>query len=423
MTRRGANSRNFWRDERGSTFIFFGVAMTTIIGFAAFAVDVGYLYALNNKLQVTADAAALAGASGLPDASAAQTAALDYAAKNMPPGKHGTVLSASDVVSGNWDPATRTFNPAGTPVNAIQVTARRTQANGNGAGLFFARFLGFSEVDMVATAVAAIPAAPCVVVLDPAANEALEVETNVTLNCGVQVNSTDPGAIEVSGTSCLSATSIAVTGGYTGSCISPAPVTGAPAIPDPLAALPPPAYSGCDYTTTVNISSSTTLTPGVYCGGIKITGGNVTFQPGMYVLSGTGLHVSGDASLTGSEVTFYLAPGTVGDIGKSVDIKGTAQATLSAPTAGPYEGVLFYQDRAAPTTLKNYIKGGSDMVVTGTLYFPTTEVEFSGNSNTTAGIWTSVIARLLRIQGSTYFGPGNYPGTYPPNVAFSGLVN
>ncbi|MFQ5773024.1 MAG: TadG family pilus assembly protein [Kiloniellaceae bacterium] len=423
MTRRGTNSRNFWRDERGSTLILFGVAFAGIMGFAALVIDVGYLYALDNKLQVTADSAALAGARRLPDASAAQTAALDYAAKNMPAAAHGTVLSASDVVSGNWDPATRTFNPAGTPVNAIQVTARRTQANGNGAGLFFARFLGFSEVDMVATAVAAIPAAPCVVVLDPAANEALEVETNVTLNCGVQVNSTDPGAIEVSGTSCLSATSIAVTGGYTGSCISPAPVTGAPAIPDPLAALPPPAYSGCDYTTTVNISSSTTLTPGVYCGGIKITGGNVTFQPGMYVLDGVGLQVSGNAVLTGSEVTFYLAPGTAGETGKSVHITGTAQATLSAPTSGPYEGILFYQDRAAPTTLKNYFKGGSDMVVTGALYFPTTKVEFSGNNNTTAGIWTSLIARKVEFEGNSFFAAGNFPGSFPANVASTALVD
>jgi hypothetical protein len=143
------------QDQRGSIFAIMGIGLVMAAGFTALAVDISYLYVLKGKLQTTADFAVLAAVTQLPDEDAARTMALEYTAKNMPAAEHGTVLANADVVTGNWDADTRTFTPAGDPVNAVRVVTRRSQANGNAAGLFFARVLGFNEVDMETSAVAA----------------------------------------------------------------------------------------------------------------------------------------------------------------------------------------------------------------------------------------------------------------------------
>ncbi len=90
----------FLRDQRGSTIAVLAAGMVMVVGFTAFAVDGGYLYALRSKLQATADAAALAGANRLPEPAAVTIAAMDYAGKNMPAADHGTVLTNADVVTG-----------------------------------------------------------------------------------------------------------------------------------------------------------------------------------------------------------------------------------------------------------------------------------------------------------------------------------
>ena len=142
------NIRTLLRDERGSVFAIMGFGLVMAAGVAALAIDMSYLYGLKGRLQTTADFAVLAAVSQLPDEDAARTMALDYAAKNMPASEHGGVLANADVVTGNWDSSTRTFTPAGSPINAVRAVTRRSQANGNAAGLFFARILGFDEVDM-----------------------------------------------------------------------------------------------------------------------------------------------------------------------------------------------------------------------------------------------------------------------------------
>ncbi len=154
--------RALLRDERGSAMMLFAFFLMVGAGFAAIAIDGGYLYSLKSRLQTAADAAVLVAVSELPDTDEARTAAIVMAGKNMPTGEHGAVLADADVVTGNWDSGTRTFTAGGTPLNAVRVVTRRSQANGNAAGLFFARALGFNQVDVETTAIAAkVTPDPC----------------------------------------------------------------------------------------------------------------------------------------------------------------------------------------------------------------------------------------------------------------------
>ncbi len=109
--------RRFWpsnldrraSDNRGAILVFMAITLVLLLGFLALAVDMGYIYASQTKLQATADAAALAAISGAsvgPDEMRAR--AVEYALKNNVYG-NGVILEPSDVELGRWDSDTRTF--------------------------------------------------------------------------------------------------------------------------------------------------------------------------------------------------------------------------------------------------------------------------------------------------------------------------
>ncbi len=178
MTRH--NAKGLLRDRRGAVAAWVALMLVMLLGVAALTIDMGFLWVLRDRLQATADAAALAGAAQLPVEVDAKSGAVNYANKNLPPGAHGKILctagvpladcpdGGSDVVLGHWEGApARTFTchtagrsdptcpkPADETTNAVKVTIRKAQANGNPAQLFFARVLGIQTADVVTEAIA-----------------------------------------------------------------------------------------------------------------------------------------------------------------------------------------------------------------------------------------------------------------------------
>jgi hypothetical protein len=65
--------------------------------------------------------------------------------------------------------------------------------------------------------------------------------------------------------------------------------------------------------------------------------------------------------------------------------------------------MLFYQDRTIVSTKVNTISGGSTMVVTGSLYFPTTKLIYTGGSNI-HGAYTVIVSKLLQVTGPSGIG-------------------
>jgi Mg-chelatase subunit ChlD len=104
-------------------------------------------------LQTSADAAALAGATLMSDTAAMQAEAKKYARMNIV--GDDQILANADIERGTWDFGSRSFSSGGAKPNAVRVTTRRAQANGNPAGTFFASVLGFDNVDISTSAVAA----------------------------------------------------------------------------------------------------------------------------------------------------------------------------------------------------------------------------------------------------------------------------
>lgn len=87
------------KNESGQSLILVTVVIAALIGFAALVVDVGVLYNSKAELQNIADAAALAGAQDLPNASLAIDTALDYVSYNGLKATQNGVTESGDTVT------------------------------------------------------------------------------------------------------------------------------------------------------------------------------------------------------------------------------------------------------------------------------------------------------------------------------------
>src|SRR6185437_14227182 len=218
------------------------------------------------------------------------------------------------------------------------------------------------------------------------------------------VNSSNASAMTLNGSATVNATQILLHGNYTAgnkSVVSPAPTTGAAVNADPLVSLPAPAFSGCDHTNwTWSSSVDTTLNPGVYCGGIGITGGaTITFNPGIYIINGGGFNWGGSATLNGTHVMFFLT-GQNGYTAAPLNANGNGSINLSAPNSGTYEGLLFFQDRNVAYTTANTFSGNSNSSTSGAFYFPTTALNYAGSST---GRYQALVAKTINMTGNANF--------------------
>lgn len=389
------------RDQTGSLVIAAAAVLLIAMGIAALAVDMSYAYAVKTQLWATADAAALAAASDLPDEETATATALDYAEKNMPAAKNGPVVTAADVQAGFWDSAARSFTVGATPLNAVRVTARRSQVNGNPLSLIFANILGVAETNISTSSLAGTPGeAVCLLTLDPSAGNAMNIGNGVftATNCKVQINSTDALALNGNSNGVLNASRICV-GGAAGSTpsYSPPPETGCAPLPDPLADLETPTFGACDQVNATYNEVSVTIFPGVYCGGISVGSSTVlTMDPGLYVIKDGVFKVAGGGAVQGAGITLLLSGATT-----EIDLGGSGTLDLSPPVAGPLAGFLIAPDRNDPPGTNHSLGGGANVKIAGIIYLPEGNLVFQGNSEaTTADSAVFFIVRTFEMNGS-----------------------
>jgi hypothetical protein len=197
---------------------------------------------------------------------------------------------------------------------------------------------------------------------------------------------------------------------------SPPPTSVTQQLPDPLASLPRPVP--CTSTTTytpagcsvlqspdsggtqanpnqVHITASNsnlTLRPGVYWGGINVSGtggtGTVTFLPGTYVLAGGGtnsggFNYSGSATLSGSGVTFFNTDDPQASAASKqpcgpFSLTGNGALNFTAPTSGTWKNMLFWQSDTCTETFKY---AGGSWTTAGVIYLPKAQLSLTGGGN------------------------------------------
>ena len=105
------------------------------------------------------------------------------------------------------------------------------------------------------------------------------------------------------------------------------------------------------------------------------------------------MRINATANVQGAGVTIYLK-GTA-----RLQVDGSADVLMSAPTSGPYSGILFFGDRSALGGA-NIFNGTATSHLTGALYFPSQAVEYKGNFSGENGC-TQVIADTVEWSGNT----------------------
>lgn len=157
-----ARLRRFARDEAGAILVFVAMGLPVFLLLCALVFDIGLARLHQTRLQIAADAGALAASRHATDIEAARTAAQDMVDRNYP-----ETLDVAAVTLVHWNTATRTASAPdpqqNRPANAISVTTRRDTQTNSVVPYIFGRVtasLGGDGFSLAATAIALAQAAP-----------------------------------------------------------------------------------------------------------------------------------------------------------------------------------------------------------------------------------------------------------------------
>jgi Putative Flp pilus-assembly TadE/G-like len=386
----------FIRDRSGAYAVMFGLMAPIFIGALALGSETGVWYAAHEKMQGAADSSAISAAIGViaGDTNWTLDADATAASNGYVNGSSGTVVTVN--------------NPPASGAHAgikgdIEVIIKQPQPLS-----FSAAFLN-SPVVVKARAVAGPnPDVVCVLakgkglVGSLTGIAAVALATVLADQCDIADNSASGLALTVAALSSTTAQKVNVVGGYVNvlATVTPTPVTGAPATPDPFAGTAVPPFSGlpCNpfsLNTYGPITGTHALSAGRYCGGMSVIGGgNVTLSPGTYYLDGgllgaLNFSVAVGGTVTGTGVTIVMAP-TNPLIGLPATLLLTGVINLTAPTSGTFNNLVFFVPPGALLSALTF--AGSQANFVGTIYAPGSDVVYALGGATHTGQCTRLIA-------------------------------
>ena len=416
-------SKSNSRGERGQALIMIVLSALMLFAIVGLVVDVGWARFRQQAEQAAADSAALAAAQFAASASSSPVC-----------GSSGVICQAATACpSGISSPATTTVQAAclyaqqngfsASGKQNVTIAANTTTPFANAAVSYwvtasvtesetelFSSVLGNNVLKTGAHATAAVVPSGgggCIYVMQSTGSSVTN-SGNATIDsaCGIYINSSGPSPVTMSGSSVIETTGGAKTnivstseGTFSGSStITPAPNLGTTAVADPFASMSPPTVGSCTYSSPVVITSSTTLNPGTYCGGIITSGTEtVTMNSGLYIIE-SGIIVSGSPTFNGSGVTLYFKTG-------GITGSGTGGFNLSAPTSGTWQGVVLFEDRANSSGIT--LSGTTGTIVDGLVYMPKGNLTYSGSSGT-GGVISTLVVNAITFSGTSYI---NQPAT------------
>ena len=401
------------------------LSLTATLGMLALAVDLGWAFYRQQAAQTAADAAAAAAVRAAVTSASANAPTCNTAgvycgsARNCPataPSSPSTsfdnacmLASANGFTTSGIDTVSvqaGTSSPVPTVSGPAPVYWAVVRVNESLPALFSSVF-GGGGLGPGATATAGATGSPgagsCIYVLDPSAQDAFEAANgaSVQVGCGVYVDSNNAtAAMYVTGGASVTATSINVAGAFkkdNGGTTSVVPTTGAVSVADPFATLPAPTPAPSCQPGNFTAWQASPYTPApntTYCGFSLGNGMSLEMSPGIYIVDGGTFSIQGGSTVTASGgVLIYLTNGA------TVNVANGSTVTLSAETSGPYQGVLFYQDRSMAAPGASTFAGGATMNLTGSLYFPHATLDVNNGSGSSV---MAIVADMVNFQGGAH---------------------
>lgn len=400
--------RGLWTNDDGAAAVIMAFTFPVLVMGMTLGAETGYWYLMQRKLQRAADVAAHA--AGVRKRANDTVAGMQSAALNV--ASNSGFLPSRGTITVNNPPQGGSL--AGRS-NALEVILLESHPR------MLTSIFSDDPVPIRSRAVSLVDggAPACVLALSGTASGALTISgsTSVSLSgCSVASNSTASDAFLMSGsgaalrTDCVHSSGGAVTtSNLTLTACDVARVNSPPAL-DPYASIAQPMVAGtCRNRNVGTPTGSTTERPDYdhpsgfrwrcYDGGLDLKG-TVTFEPGLYIINGGTFSINGgdinsatSANIRGQGVTFFLTGGA------TLRLTGNMTTDLSAPTSGPFSGILFFGDRR-DIGVSHTISGSISSVLQGAIYTPAAHLAFSGNSSTTNGC-TQIIADRVTLTGNS----------------------
>jgi hypothetical protein len=391
--------------RKGAIIILVAISLAVVLAFVAIAIDGGGLLEERRQAQATADAAAIAGAEdlfrnyprnkGVDTDGTAEERARSIAAQNgyIGDGVRSTVTVRTSPEAYTGGPHQGEEIPEGYCEVSVQYNQPR----------YFSAIFGSGDLPIPARAVARGSWAPSNIgihVLDLHRPSALYGNGNATVEVNgakVIVNS-DAAEAAMSNGLTMKADEFKITGGSgttSGGAFVGDIEYGTPPEPDPLRHIPEPDPTGMPVHNKLQFANgSRSITPGVYRGGISVSGqGNLTLAPGIYYMDGGGFSFSGQGNLLAQGVMIFNAPTSNSHV---IDISGTGSIIMSPPTSGIYKGLTLFQDRESTNEMS--VQGGGYMDIAGTFYCANGTLGIGGGGSGQIG--SQYISRYLEIKGN-----------------------
>ena len=331
--------------KKGNFAIMTAALLPAIVGGVGLAVDFAAVSRHTSNLQEAVDTAALRAAKELTLATGDNTYVGELAKAFVVANLKSYPLKNIQVVTTNLS------NPAGVKVDVSYSWEP-----------IFAKYFSSSITPVKVSATASLAGKggglTCLIGLMPRLDRAaIHGDNDSILNAGdCYIQSNSPGySIRVDANAKMFASKICAVGqiiklGFR-SKFDPKPITDCPSMGDPLSDRPQPAVKSCTYNN-LHIGKDedddedeeVELSPGVYCGGLTISGEvEVTLRPGIYTIRNGPLIVADEAELKGNGVGFFLTgPNSL------IEFQANTSIDLIAPTNGLMAGLLFFEDRNVP---------------------------------------------------------------------------
>lgn len=412
--------------EEGQQLIKLALLMPVLLAFLGLAIDVGNVYVHRRMVQNAADAAAAAAGMVLYQRGASVATATAYYYANL----HGydndgttnvvqvSVPPTSGTYAGNSHYIQVRIQESVTPIFVAMIWRGTFQVSAASTAGYTVRSLG---ADVIVLKDSSAP--PCNPTTTMNGNQGVLQAVNGT----VHINSPCPAALS-NGNGDIYAGVINIVGGYSSGpngVLSPTPVTGASPIPDPLRNLPTPDSPHDE----VNCPTRTGPVGGKYLPGVY----SASFKPDFdYIFDGSSgqcnsvFIFNGDLNATGGYKTIRINNGMFYFASGGITLGGNGSLEGTAPTSGPYAGVLIFgaRDNYSTFELHGTPQATSCSSTTanarGIVYLPKGTMTLLGTSD--ACFAGAFIVWTLDMTGNATTTIQTYSGTKPGDTVTDAMV-
>jgi hypothetical protein len=407
----------WFRRENGQQLVLIALAIPVLLGFIGLGVDLGLVYSRYRHAQNAADAAANAAVVILYQSKlqAAQDEAMKYAQVNGFDAAHVTVNYPWRGVYAN--------DPRRTQYVQVQIT--------EDVKPIFSGFIRHAPFKITVVATAGYKGAPLdasFIVLDPHGRGAVDgngQKAAINVHDGASyINSDSPQAVTL-GNSDLHATQNFIVGGGSGNPIDP-PFTQVPTpIEDPLKKLPVP--SGCPTIKSEPMPGQP-YKPGHYTfvptNFNHVFDGDAGYQPdsdpckGVFWFDGD-LNMNGHDDIVINHGMFYFGSG-------GLSMKGNESIVGTAPTSGPYTGILIFMAHGNHSTLDmrgnpwTGVSNCDNADTKGIIYLPDGTLSMKGTTDTYA--CSAVVVYKFAFNGNCSLTIDSYHDEISPYVVSTSQV-